>query len=49
MLDLSSDNQDGFEDTDGQLYTSISLFFLLYLIREKNTLYYEENRHSKGQ
>lgn len=26
MLDLSADNQDGFEDTDGQLYTSNSLF-----------------------
>ena len=25
MLDLSADNRDGFEDTDGQLYTSKSL------------------------
>ena len=39
MLDLSADNRDGFEDTDGQLYTSNSLFF----IREKCMLYYEEN------
>ncbi len=27
MLDLSADNQDGFDDTDGQLYTSFLLFF----------------------
>ena len=27
MLDLSADNQDGFEDTDGQLYTSNSFYF----------------------
>ena len=27
MLDLSADNQDGFEDTDGQLYTSNSFFY----------------------
>ena len=26
MLDLSVDNRDGFEDTDGQLYTSNSFF-----------------------
>ena len=26
MLDLSADNRDGFEDTDGQLYTSNSFF-----------------------
>ena len=31
MLDLSADNQDGFDDTDGQLYTSN---FLLFFIRE---------------
>ena len=41
MLDLSSDNQDGFEDTDGQLYTSISLFIF---IREISTAYYERKR-----
>ena len=41
MLDLSSDNQDGFEDTDGQLYTSISLF---KNNREMNKVYYEEKR-----
>ena len=48
MLDLSADNRDGFEDTDGQLYTSHSLFIF---IREISTVYYEkkENRHSKGQ
>ena len=38
MLDLSADNQDGFDDTDGQLYTSNSL---LFFIREIRTLYYE--------
>ena len=38
MLDLSADNQDGFEDTDGQLYTSNSL---LFFIREICILYYE--------
>ena len=27
MLDLSADNRDGFEDTDGQLYTSNSFYF----------------------
>ena len=27
MLDLSADNQDEFEDTDGQLYTSNSFYF----------------------
>ena len=26
MLDLSADNRDGFEDTDGQLYTSNSFY-----------------------
>ena len=30
MLDLSADNQDGFDDTDGQLYTSNSLFLLYF-------------------
>ena len=29
MLDLSADNQDGFDDTDGQLYTSNSLLFFI--------------------
>ena len=38
MLDLSADNRDGFEDTDGQLYTSNSFYF-----RVKNMFYYEEN------
>ena len=38
MLDLSADNQDGFDDTDGQLYTSNSL---LFFIREICILYYE--------
>ena len=38
MLDLSADNRDGFEDTDGQLYTSNSL---LFFIREICMLYYE--------
>ena len=38
MLDLSADNQDGFDDTDGQLYTSNSL---LFFIRKICTLYYE--------
>ena len=38
MLDLSADNQDGFDDTDGQLYTSNSL---LFFIRETCILYYE--------
>ena len=38
MLDLSADNQDGFDDTDGQLYTSNSL---LFFIREVRILYYE--------
>ena len=38
MLDLSADNQDGFDDTDGQLYTSNSL---LFFIREIGMLYYE--------
>ena len=38
MLDLSADNQDGFDDTDGQLYTSNSL---LFFIRELCMLYYE--------
>ena len=38
MLDLSADNQDGFDDTDGQLYTSNSL---LFFIREICTLYHE--------
>ena len=38
MLDLSADNQDGFDDTDGQLYTSNSL---LFFIREICALYYE--------
>ena len=36
MLDLSADNRDGFEDTDGQLYTSNSFYF-----RVKNMFYYE--------
>ena len=39
MLDLSADNQDGFDDTDGQLYTSNSL---LFFIREKNKASNEE-------
>lgn len=38
MLDLSADNQDGFDDTDGQLYTSNSL---LFFIREICMHYYE--------
>lgn len=38
MLDLSADNQDGFDDTDGQLYTSNSL---LFFIREIRIYYYE--------
>ena len=38
MLDLSADNQDGFDDTDGQLYTSDSL---LFFIRELCMPYYE--------
>ena len=38
MLDLSADNQDGFDDTDGQLYTSNSL---LFFIREICMRYYE--------
>ena len=38
MLDLSADNQDGFDDTDGQLYTSNSL---LFFIREICMNYYE--------
>ena len=38
MLDLSADNQDGFDDTDGQLYTSNSL---LFFIREICIYYYE--------
>ena len=38
MLDLSADNQDGFDDTDGQLYTSNSL---LFFIRELCMPYYE--------
>ena len=38
MLDLSADNQDGFDDTDGQLYTSNSL---LSFIREICMYYYE--------
>ena len=40
MLDLSADNRDGFEDTDGQLYTSNSFF----LIREIYIVYYERKR-----
>ena len=40
MLDLSADNRDGFDDTDGQLYTSNSL---LFFIREICMYYYEEN------
>ena len=39
MLDLSTDNQDGFDDTDGQLYTSNSL---LFFIREIYMNYYEK-------
>ena len=39
MLDLSADNRDGFEDTDGQLYTSNSLFY--FCIREMNTSFNE--------
>ena len=39
MLDLSADNQDGFDDTDGQLYTSNSL---LFFIRENNKASNEE-------
>ena len=35
MLDLSADNRDGFEDTDGQLYTSNSFYF-----RVDSILYY---------
>ncbi len=44
MLDLSADNRDGFEDTDGQLYTSNSFYF-----RVKNMFYYEEKelKHQK--
>lgn len=38
MLDLSADNQDGFDDTDGQLYTSNSL---LFFVRE-NYMNYNE-------
>ena len=38
MLDLSADNQDGFDDTDGQLYTSNSL---LFFVREIRIYYYE--------
>ena len=37
MLDLSADNRDGFEDTDGQLYTSYSLF-----IFTERTVFYME-------
>lgn len=39
MLDLSADNRDGFEDTDGQLYTSHSFYF-----RVRNMLYYERKK-----
>ena len=43
MLDLSADNQDGFDDTDGQLYTSNSL---LFFIREIYMNYYERTMES---
>ena len=39
MLDLSADNRDGFEDTDGQLYTSNSFYF-----RVIHMFYYERKR-----
>ena len=45
MLDLSADNQDGFDDTDGQLYTSNSL---LFFIRKICTLYYERLHGAVG-
>ena len=45
MLDLSADNQDGFDDTDGQLYTSNSLLFLFAkitrpLMRKNSNIYF---------